>query len=404
MGDVLDVDPFDVGFFADPYPVLERLRAERPVFFSPTVGGWVLTRYADIDRVSRDNVRFSSANASDPLDPPDAEVAAVLRDFGVVPTMLNADPPVHTRIRAVVGGLFRPARVAQLDPAIRALADRLIDALPAQGHGDLVGGLAFPLPALVVFTFLGFPERDMDQLKRWTTDRLGFMWGRLPRERRVAAAHGLVEFWRYCQRAIDERRSAPQDDFAAELAALVPDRLTAREAASVLFGLAFAGHETTTCLIGNLLLRLLSVPERWRAVRADPTTVPAVVREALRYDPTGLLVRRVATEDVTLGGQRIRRGDTVCLAPGAGNRDPDRYRHPQEFDPGRADGRTHLSFGRGPHYCIGAGLALRETEILLEALLRRTSDLRLDPDDPVSWAPNLTFRGPRRLPARWTLA
>ena len=207
----------------------------------------------------------------------------------------------------------------------------------------------------------------------------------------------------YLRELVDVKAAEPGDDLTSDLIAIQrenPERLTLEEIASILFSLSFAGHETTTGLIGNTVRRLLEEPERWSAIAADPALIPAAVEETLRYDPSVPVWRRVTTRPVTLSGMRLPAGARLFLWLAAAGRDAEAFSQPDAFDVARPDSGRHLAFGKGLHYCLGANLGKLETQIAVAALADRYPRLRLAPDQRLTFHPNISFRGPQALTVR----
>ena len=396
-------DPLTPDFLADPYAVLAALpRDEQPVFFAPSIGYYVLTRYADIEQVFSDPAAYSAAVAQAPLVPlvPEAQRILLAGGHKPQPSMVSLDEPEHARLRKPTARAFSMKRVTALVPVIEATTAALLDAVgPAAGF-DLVAALAFPLPADIVFSLMGVPERDYARIKHWSGYRAALGWGRPAPEDQVEIAAGMADYRGYLRQLVAAKAVEPGDDLTSDLIAIHrenPERLTLEEIASILFSLSFAGHETTTGLIGNTVRRLLDDPARWSAVAADPGLIPAAVEETLRYDPSVPVWRRVATRPVTLGGVDLPEGARLFLWLAAAGRDPAAFGQPDAFDLHRPDSARHLAFGQGLHYCLGANLGKLETQIAVAALARRYPRLRLAPDQRLTFHPNISFRGPQVL-------
>jgi cytochrome P450 len=213
----------------------------------------------------------------------------------------------------------------------------------------------------------------------------------------------MAAYRRYLRELVDAKTGAPGDDLTSDLLAIHrenPERLTLEEIASILFSLSFAGHETTTGLIGNTVRRLLEVQERWSAIRADPGLIPAAVEETLRYDPSVPVWRRVTTRPATLAGVQLPAGAKLFLWLAAAGRDAAAFSQPDAFDVHRPDSGRHLAFGKGLHYCLGANLGKLEAQIAVTALAARYPRLRLAPDQRLAFHPNISFRGPQVLSVR----
>jgi len=398
-------DPFGRDYLADPYPTLNRLRRETPVFYARELDMWVVTRFADVERIFSDPRLFSAAIAQSPVFPLSPEARAVLAEgFHAIPTMSNCDPPTHGRIRAHNMTAFSAQRTKRLEPTIRERTGLLVDAMVPKRRGELIADLAFPLPALTIFTLIGFPDEDTDTLKSWCTDRMIFSWGRPSPVLQIQVARNMVAYWRYCERFVAMRLEAPRDDFTSDLLRIHladPAALSVDEITSVIYGLSFAGHETTSNLIGNTVRQLLQHYEQWEAVCRDASLIPNAVEEVLRFDTSVVAWRRITTAPVVIGDVAVPAGAKLMLVLAAANRDPDQFPDPDTFDVARVNARTHLAFGAGIHYCLGAALARLQTRVVLECLTQRLPTLRLIAGQELAFPPNISFRGPAQLWVEW---
>jgi len=400
------LDPLAADFLADPYPFLAQQRAEAPVAYCEAIDMWLVTRHDDVEHVFLHPEIYSAANAQAPLMPLCDEAMTILQDgFHLQPTMSNFDPPGHTRIRRRLAKAFSTKRMRMLTPVIEDRCASIIDGFADQASADLAHDLCYPLPALTIFTMIGFPDEDADRIKTWCSDKLVVNWGRPTPDAQVRAAETMVAFWRYCTGFVEHRRRTPADDFTTDLMSGedMSEPLTDNEIASILFGLSFAGHETTTNLAANCLRAILE-NGLWAKLRADRTLIPAVIEETLRYDSSVVAWRRVAKEDTVLGGVDIPAGAKMMLSIAAANRDSTVYDNPDRFDPGRAMPKDQLSFGKGIHLCLGAHLARIEIEIILRQMLDRFRDVELNTSTPLAFPPNIAFRGPVSLRADLTTA
>ena len=396
-------DPLSPEFLADPYAKLPG--PARPVFFAPSIGYYVLTRYADIEAVFRDPASYSAAVAQAPLVAiiPEAQRILLAGGHKPQPSMVSLDEPEHARLRKPAARAFSMKRVTAMIPVIEATAARLLDAVGQAQEFDLVAALAFPLPANIVFALMGVPAEDYARLKHWCGYRAALGWGRPAPEDQVDIAANIAAYRKYLRDLVDAKVREPGDDLAGDLIAIhreEPDRLTLDEIASILFSLSFAGHETTTGLIGNTVRRLLEDPGRWADIVAHPELIPKAVEETLRYDPSVPVWRRVTTRPVTLAGVDLPEGARLFLWLAAAGRDEAAFDHPGYFDLYRPEPERHLAFGKGLHYCLGANLGRLEAQIAVAELARRYPRLRLAPDQPLSFHPNISFRGPQLLKVR----
>jgi cytochrome P450 len=401
-----EFDPFGGPMLADPYPDFARYVRERPVFFAPELGYWVVARHGDCRRVLRDHEAFSASNTLSPVLPPCPAAGAALAagGFRSIPTLTNVDPPAHTRTRRIAHLAFTPRRVAEREGFVRDLVRRFIAAQPPSGTVDIVRALTYELPALVVFDVLGVPPDDVEAIKAGSANRLLFMFGRSSEDTQVQTAEGMAAFWRYCEALAEDRRAEPRDDFTSDLVHHADESgepLTQQEVSTILFGLLLAGHETTTNILGNGLRRLLGQRDAWDAICADPALIANAVEEVLRFDSSVIHWRRKTTSAVTLSGVDVPAEANLLVCIGAANRDPAVFRDPDAFDIRRPNARDHLSFGGGAHLCLGAPLARLEARVVLEELTAAWPGLRLVEDQPLEFMPIIGFRGPRSLLVEW---
>ena len=391
----LAFDRFSPGAVADPYLLYDRVRTRGP-FPDEALGMWIVGRYEDVKTVLGDHERFSSDfNIRSPQWPP-PEVAEVLATgYPEVHVLLNQDPPDHTTRRAIINSAFSPRRVRQLTPIVQRLADELVDGVAGGGRADLVGELAWPLPLNITCVLLGLPVADALRIRAWIDVMTELTsYGTTP-ERLVEVARESVEFERYLAAFAAERRADPRDDLSSEL---IAGGLSDLEMISLLVNMIFAGHETTSNLIGNTLLALLRPGPV--GTQLTDEQIDAAIEETMRQDPPVQGMFRRARADVELGGATIPAGSMIFALMGAANRDPDAYGDPDDFRPGRS-GPPHLGFGRGVHFCVGAPLARMEVRVVLRTLLTRLPGLRLAPGFTPPYLPNLMHRGPRRLDVVW---
>jgi cytochrome P450 len=318
---------------------------------------------------------------------------------------VSLDPPAHTRLHAPTVRAFTPRRVAQMEPRIRATVDQLLDTITPSAPFDLVATLTFPLPTTIIFSLVGIPAHDWPQLKAWCGHRASLVWGRPTPPEQVQHAENMAAYRGYLRTFVAHKAQARDDTLTSALLAIhddAPEALTPEEISSILYGLTFAGHETTNYLIGNTVRRLLEEPTRWDAVVTEPALIPGVVDETLRYDPPVPVWRRVTTRPVTLGGVDLPAGAKLFLWLAASGRDASIFPEPETFDLRRANASRTLAFGQGVHYCLGAALGKLEAQLALEALTHRFPHLRLVEGQPLSFHPNISFRGPQALWVRAT--
>ena len=363
-----------------PYDKYEELRSKDPVHRLRMINAWVLTQYEDVNAVLRDHSRFGRDYGDD----------------GEYKSLLYLDPPDHTRLRALVSKAFTPRSVSELGPRIQQIVDDLLDATEGRDQFDLISTFAYPLPVTVIAEMLGVPSEDMDTFKEWSNDVALSVEPTVNdgQQRRIAEAS--KNLYEYFEGIIEQRREDPQDDMITALIAAEDegDRLTHEELLTTLLLLLVAGNETTRNLIGNGMLALMRHPDQFARLRDDPTMIEPAIDEMLRYDSPVQLDGRMAKEDVEIRGRRIRAGQRAICLIGAANRDPSVFTDPQTFDIGRQE-RSHISFGRGIHHCLGAPLAVLEGRIAFSSLLRRFSSIRLL-DEP-EYREQVVLRGVKEL-------
>ena len=397
-------DPFGAEYLADPYPHLALAREATPAFYSAPLDYWIVTRYEDIRSVLLAPAAFSAANALAPLTPPCPEAARILSAFGAVPTLADADPPAHTRVRRMVNGAFSPRRGSAMEPVVRSVVARFCDERLRLGHADIIRDFAWDLPLIVLFSILGAPAEDVAQIKKATESRVLIAYGKPSAEEQVRAAEGLLAFWDYAQALVEDRIHNPRDDFTTDLVQARDGQgvgLSAVEASTITLSLLVAGHETTTNLLGNAFRRLLDDRGAWDQLCADPSLIPGAVEEVLRLDSPVIAWRRRTTHPVDIGGVAVPGDASLLLMLGSANRDPAKFPHPDAFDIRRPNAHQNLSFGFGAHFCLGAPLARLEARIVLEEVSARLPSLRLVAGQPLEFLPNISFRGPLSLPVEW---
>ncbi|MDX2381667.1 MAG: cytochrome P450 [Acidimicrobiia bacterium] len=404
--------PLAADYLADPYPIAARLRDDHPVFYADELGHVVVTRMEDLETVFTNPDVYASTNVQDPIFPLAPEAATVLSadDFDPIAVMSNRPEPDHARIRVYTRSGFGNRRLKSLEQYMRERATDVLDSMIAAGSpAEYVSSLAFPLPAEIVFRFIGFPPEDDTLIKSWCVNRRAFSWGKPTAAEQVEIAEGMLDYWRYCRDFVAQRRAERADDFCSELldahdADSDPANGTGisyQEVESVVYGISFAGHDPVTALLCNTLRCLLPRREQWDQLVAEPSLAQNAVEETLRYESSQVSWRRVTTQPTTLAGVELPAGTRLFLNFAAANRQPDLFDDPDTFDIHRAAANRHISFGKGIHFCLGSGLARMEARIVLELVSQRLPSLRLVEDQALTYFPNITFRGPDMLHVEW---
>lgn len=388
----VDLDPRAAQFFQNPYPAYDLLRAQSPAFFWKHYGYWCFTRHEDVNALLRDR-RFgrqvlhvaSREQLGWPPIPPELEPFYAFEQH----SLLELEPPVHTRLRGLVNRAFLSRQVEALRPKISALAHQLIDRFEKTGSAELLEAYATPIPVVVICDILGVPTEMGRQLLAWSHDMVAMYMARRDAAVEKAAVKATLAFSAFMRQHIAERRKAPRDDLLSALIRAEEDgrKLSEDEMVTTAILLLNAGHEATVHAIGNGIKALLEAGHR------GPVS-DELADETLRFDAPLHLFTRYALQDLEYGGLSFKTGDVVGLLLGAANRDPDRFESPNRLDAGRST-NPHVSFGAGIHFCIGAPLARVELQIALDTLWQRLPHLRLA--QPPQYRDSYHFHGLERL-------
>lgn len=403
-------DPWSEGFIRDPWPILAQIQAEQPVFYKPEIDYWIVTRYADVRRCFQDNQAFSAEIAIEPIAPlfPSTIDSFMASGFAPGPVLVNEQPPVHKSRRTRLQRQFEPSKIKELEPFVRGTVNRYIDRFVKHGEADLMVDFIYDIPALVVFKLLGLPGEELKKVKAWAADTALFSWGHPTEAEQNQMADALGQYWQYSARYVEWKKQNLGDDFISDAirgqqedgeGAWSDEYLT-----RLMLNFIFAGHETTTNASGNAVMNLLRDGAAWRTLVADPSRIPGAVDECLRVGSSIIAWRRQTLVDVDFEGVIVPAGAKLLIYNGAANRDPDMFDEPQRFDIGRANAKRHLSFGFGPHLCLGQPVAKLEMRVMLEELTRRLPHIRLKPQEFTFSPPNTSARGPDHVLVEWNPA
>src|SRR5437588_3126654 len=353
-------DPFAPDVIANPHPWYRRLQAEAPLYRQQALDFWVLSRYDDVLAGARAHSMLSSAES-------------VTYARAPIPMMLTMDPPDHTRLRRIVARDFTPTAVGRWRPLIEKLSTEAVDAMLARGTVDVVADLASPLPVKVIAEVLGVPAADYGQFREWSDLAVESLALTDPddSERAARAIGGILAMQAYFADLTEERRRQPRDDMLSRLVQPREDgALTSDEVFWFCLLLLVAGNETTTSLLGNILLAFAEHPDQWDLVRARPDLLPLAIEESVRRDAPIQGLFRTAVAPYPVGGGEVPAGGRLLLLFGAANRDPRRYDDPDCFAVERK-ATDHIGFGSGIHLCLGAHLARLEGTVVLTQLAQR---------------------------------
>ncbi len=394
---------------AHPNSFYKQQLAQAPIFQDPGTGIWVVVGYqlvseatTMVDVLSNEiGAVLSGGNAEDP------DIVAVLdKGWPQVDTLLTADAPEHTRFRKLVNLAFSMPKVNKLEDHIRELVRELIAGSIAKGGCEFTHDFAIPLPVRLIAEQMGLQHHGVAKIKQWTdafVDRIGRMGGK---EREIECAELVVEFQHEVKAQIDARKAVPTEDLLSDLvhAQVNGERpLDDAEIMSIVQQMIVAGNETTTATLAEGMILLADNPAVLLQVKADMSLVPNMVEELLRLAAPSSGMWRVAKQDVTLGGVTIPAGSLVMLRYAAANRDPAKYENPDQFDPARNNARTHLSFGKGAHMCVGNMLSRKELTVAFQEILPRIKSVRFTDRDAVTYIPNMVLRGAASLPLEFDM-
>ncbi|MES2934304.1 MAG: cytochrome P450 [Pseudomonadota bacterium] len=392
----------DPAFLANPYRSYQALREAGPIHWNTEFcgGAWLLTSYSDVASALRDP-RFSAQRTGGWVNGSGPEALAELREFKRIfsRSLVFLNGAQHTRLRQVMNVGFKPAAIEAMRPRIQSIVDGLIDRIGGQQHFDFMRELARPLPAMVMADMMAVDDADQADFFAWSDDIAAFIGSPTPTlDIARRAQTGLLALTDYFRALLPERRRKPGTDLVSQLILAESEGgiITSKQLLAQCSTLLFAGHETTRNLLGNGIYALLSRPAQWQQLQLNPAGIPLALKELLRFDsPVQYTGRRVLV-DTELHGQLLKRGDLVIPLIGSANRDPAKFKQPDTLQLDRAEG-NHLSFGYGPHVCIGATLTYLEAEIAFQTILRRLPHLQLV-DTPPQWGTNAVYRGLTSLP------
>jgi cytochrome P450 len=388
-------DPRDPVFLANPYPVFATLRSAGPVHWHEELGLAVAVSHAACSAVLRDR---SAGRLWRDKEPVEAFAAFNLLHRN---SLLESEPPRHTRLRRLISTAFGRGHTERLRPWVRSLAGSLVSSLAAairaDGSADLLTHVAAPLPVEVIAELLGVPAADRHRLQPWSNAIVKMYEYGLPAPAAAAAESAAAEFVDYLRSLAARRAEAPGQDLISDLVTVRDgtDRLTDDELVGTAVLLLMAGHEATVNVVGNGVQALLTHRSEWDRLVADPGLLPTAVEELIRFDAPLQLFERTATAPTTVAGYSLEPGDKVAALLGAAARDPAVFPAPDRLDVGRSP-NAHLGFGAGIHYCVGAPLARVEIAAALEALVTQLPGLR--PAGEPECRPEFVMRGLRTLP------
>lgn len=399
-----------------PHLYYEKMREEHPVYSTEVAGVPIVlvTRYDDVLEIIKDTDTFSSETGGGAAMPVDAELADRIRKlykeeggYKRIGTMLTIDPPDQTRYRKLVNKAFTARAVSSLEPNIREISSGLIDSFINEDKVEFVKKFAVPLPVRTIAKALNVPEDRLADFKRWSDDNIAAIGTALSDDQRLVHEKGIIEFQHYFAEQFEKRRENPEDDILTNLLNAridkdedpdLPDEpLTMEEMLSIISQLVVAGNETTTKTLTEMMRLLGENPEQWKMLRDDPERAGKVVEETIRMTTPTQGFWRFAKRDVEVAGTKIAAGTRMVVMFASANRDESVFPNGDTFDPDRDDLFSHLAFGKGAHYCLGASLARLELRVALEELVKRIDSFELTAANNFDYLPSFMLRGLKSL-------
>ncbi|MFM1908775.1 MAG: hypothetical protein RLZZ591_2452 [Pseudomonadota bacterium] len=400
-------NPFEPAYLQNPADYLRWAREEEPVFFSPELGYWVVTRYDDVKAVFRDNLLFSPAIALEKITPAPPEAMEILKSFGFAMnrTMVNEDEPDHMARRRLLLDAFLPENLIRFEPVVRTMARQYMDRFIDRGSADLVKEMFYEIPLTIALQFLGVPDEGAEQLRQFAVAHTLNTWGRPTPKEQLEVSQNVGRFWQVAQKILDDMMARPDSQGwmydSIRQHHKHPDIVTESYLRSMMMAILAAAHETTSNATANAFMTLLSEPSAWRAICDQPGIIPNAVEECLRVAGSIIAWRRVATSDTTVGGVAIPKGGKLLLVQASANVDPAHFENPEQVDLYRDNAVEHLTFGYGAHQCMGKNIGRMQMRVFLEEFARRLPHLQLVPGQSFEFLSNTSFRGPSELWVQW---
>ncbi|MFP4136891.1 MAG: cytochrome P450/oxidoreductase [Halomonas sp.] len=400
-------DPFDRPYQLDPAEALRWSREQEPVFYSPSLGYWVVSRFEDVKAVFRDNFLFSPSIALEKLTPAPPEAMKVLESHGYAMrrTMVNEDEPDHMERRRLLMDAFLPEHLEKHEAWVRELVRDYMDRFIDKGRADLVAEMFREIPMTVALRFLGVSEEDAQELRRFSVAHTLNTWGRPSPEQQLQIAEDVGRFWQSAQAILDRMLADPTGEGwmydSIRMHEVHPGIVPESYLRSMMMAILVAAHETTAFATTNAFRTLLSHRESWNDICENPALVPSAIEECLRIAGSVVAWRRIATDDTEVGGVKIPKGGKLLIVQASANRDRRYWENPDAFDIYRHNAAEHLTFGYGAHQCMGKNIARMEMRVILDEFVRRLPHLQLVEDQTFEYLPNISFRGATSLWVEW---
>lgn len=402
-----EFDPFQDAYMENPSEFVRWAREQKPVFYSPKLDYWVVTRYQAIKDIFRDPITFSPSNVLEPVGEPSPEAADILKQYGYAMnrTLVNEDEPVHMARRRVLMEPFTPEHLRKHEPMVRRLVTDAIDSFVDDGRVDLMQKLLWDVPFTVALHFLGIDDdSDRETMHRFSIAHTINAFGRPTPEERTSVAHTVGQFWQFSGQVLEKMKRTPDGPgwmrYSIRQQKEYPDVVTDSYLHSMMMAIIVAAHESTSFASANAIKLLLEHPDSWADICKNPGLISPAIEECLRYNGSIGSWRRRATRDVEIEGVAIPAGARLLMVVSSGNHDPRHFGDPDFFDIRRDNTVEHLTFGFGAHQCLGKNIGRMEMQIIIGELSRRLPHMRLA-DQAYKYVHNLAFRGPKNLVVEW---
>lgn len=402
-------DMFGAAYQADPATSLKSFQQELPIFYSETMGYWIITRYEDVKAIFRDPILFSARNVLEKLMPSSEVAMDVLRhyNYGMNRTLVNEDEPIHMQRRRLLLDAFSPEALEPHQAFVRQLVKDKVDSFIYKGKADLVEEMLWEVPLTVALHFLGVDEEDMIELRKFAVAHTVNTWGKPSLADQMHVAEGVGRFWQFSGNLLTKMKQNPggkgwmYDMIAKNREA--PEIVTDNYLHSMMMAIMVAAHETTSLASTNAIKLLLTYRQNWQKICENPALIPAAVEECLRHSGSVVAWRRQVKQDTVFNGIPFQAGDKLFLVMASANHDAEHFENPDDFDIYRDNAVEHLTFGYGAHQCMGKNIGRMEMCIFIEELTRRIPSLRLS-EQNFTYLPNTSFRGPEALWVEWDIA
>ncbi len=400
-------DAFEGDYHVNPAEALKWAREQEPVFYSPRLGYWIVSRYDDVKAIFRDNILFSPCIALEKITPAPPEAMEVLKSYGYAMnrTLVNEDEPAHMERRRVLMDSFDPEELEKHQPAVRALTREYMDRFIEKGEADLVAEMFKEIPLMVALHFLGVPDEDSEKIRSFSVAHTVNTWGRPTPEEQIDVAHSVGKFWTVAVDIIKKMKENPEGEGWMYLTVRqhlkYPEIVTESYLNSMMMAILAAAHETTSNATSNMFRVLLGNKEKWKEICENPKLIPNAVEECLRFEGSVVAWRRQATRDTQIGDVKVPKDARLLMVTASANHDERHFENPDEIDLYRDNTTDHLTFGYGSHQCMGKNIGRMEMRIFLEEFVKRLPHMELKTDQKFEFLPNTSFRGASELWVTW---